>query len=82
MTKVMKASDVQNNLFKALNQVAKTHEPIVISSARHNDAVLISLEDYNAIKETIYLNSIPNLANSLIKAKDDDETYFSKSAEW
>lgn len=81
MTKIMKVSEARNNIFKLMAETSRTHNPIIISSNK-NDAVLMSLADYKAIEETLYLNSIPNLAKSLIKASKDDDSKFSSNIQW
>jgi antitoxin YefM len=56
--------EAQDNLSNLIDDVAKGHLPIAISSD-FNDAVLISKEDWDAIQETLYLNQIPNLVESI-----------------
>ena len=52
--------------------VTKARENIyqILSEAnnRGKNGVLISEEDWNAIQETLYLNSIPGMAESIIEA--------------
>ena len=50
--------EAKDNLCKLMDEVAESHKPIAIKG-EYNDAVLISREDWDAIAETIYLNSIP-----------------------
>lgn len=47
------------------------HEPIVIIGDGGKSAVLISEADWRGIQETLYLNSIPGLADSIIEAAKD-----------
>jgi antitoxin YefM len=56
--------EAQDKLSTLIDDVAQGHLPIAISSDL-NDAVLISKADWDAIQETLYLNQIPNLVNSL-----------------
>jgi len=58
------ATEVRAHLYRLLDQVAKTHEPIAITGKRHN-AVLVSEEDWRAIQETLYLLSIPGMRQSI-----------------
>jgi len=48
---------------------------------RHN-AVIISEEDWNAIEETLYLNSIPEMTASIKEAMEADDSEFSDKIEW
>ncbi|SHF51035.1 prevent-host-death family protein [Caldanaerobius fijiensis DSM 17918] len=65
--KTMPVTKVRQNIYKIIEQVRKNSEPIQITSRKGN-AVLISEEDWNAIQETLYLLSIPNLKESIIDA--------------
>lgn len=56
--------EARDNLYRLVDQVAEHHKPIVISGKR-NDAILISKEDWDAIQETLYLNSIPGMTESI-----------------
>lgn len=60
------ATQVRANLYRLLDQVAKTHEPIAITGRRHN-GVLIGEEDWRAIQETLYLLGIPGMRESIRK---------------
>jgi len=60
------ASQARTELYKLLDKVAVSHEPIQITGKRNN-AVLISEEDWSAIKETLYLLSIPKMRESIKK---------------
>ncbi|MCA9408108.1 MAG: type II toxin-antitoxin system Phd/YefM family antitoxin [Candidatus Omnitrophica bacterium] len=58
------ASQARTKLYKLLDLVASSHEPIQITGKR-NDAVLISQEDWQAIQETLHLLSIPGMRKSI-----------------
>jgi antitoxin YefM len=59
--------EARDNLYRLIDRVAETHQPITIKGKR-NDAVLLSREDWEAIAETIYLNSIPGMVESIKSA--------------
>ena len=54
------ASEARTNLYRLIDEAARSHEPIIISGKRGN-AVLISAEDWSAIQETLYLLSVPGM---------------------
>ncbi|MBN1587838.1 MAG: type II toxin-antitoxin system Phd/YefM family antitoxin [Candidatus Omnitrophica bacterium] len=60
------ASKARAKLYKLLDEVASSHEPVQISGKR-SDAVLVSAEDWRAIQETLYLVSIPGMRESIRK---------------
>lgn len=49
-----------------LHDVADSHVPVQILGRRHS-AVLLSEEDWRAIQETLYLESIPGMKDSILK---------------
>lgn len=59
-------TEARARLYKLLDEVAATHEPILITGKRAN-AVLISEEDWRAIEETMYLLNIPGMRESIIE---------------
>lgn len=58
------ASKARVRMYKLLDKAAESHEPIQITGKRHN-AILIAEEDWRAIKETLYLLSIPEMRESI-----------------
>ena len=59
------ASEARKNLFPLIEQVNDDRTPIEITS-RRGTAVLMSLDDYNALEETAYLLRSPANAARLI----------------
>ena len=57
-------SETRANLFKLVERVSQSHKPIHIHG-RHNNAVLLSEEDFNSIQETLYLMRVPGLYEDL-----------------
>lgn len=58
--KILSISEAGQKLSDLVDQVNDSHEPITISSAQSN-AVLVSEQIWNALQETLYLNSIPGV---------------------
>ena len=56
-------------LYNLVEDVNLYSEPTLIVSKKGN-AVLISESDWNAIQETIYLNSIPGIVESIKEGMD------------
>ncbi|MGI1691587.1 type II toxin-antitoxin system Phd/YefM family antitoxin [Thermoanaerobacter uzonensis] len=65
--KTMPVTKVRQNIYKIIEQIKENSEPIQITSRKGN-AILVSEEDWNAIQETLYLLSIPNLKESIMDA--------------
>ncbi len=64
--KNLTASEARANLYRLVDEVAESHEPVVISGKR-SDAVLLSADDWNAVQETLYLLSVPGLRESIVR---------------
>ena len=75
------ASQARTELDRLLDKVAVSHEPIQITGKRNN-AVLISEEDWSAIKETLYLLSIPKMRESIKKGLKTPLKECSRKVEW
>ena len=81
MTKVMTVSQARTNIYKLMDETAETHQPIMITGKRNN-VIMISEEDWNAIEETLFLNSIPGMATSIKEAMGAPNSEFSEDIEW
>ncbi len=81
MTKVMTVSQARTNIYKIMDETAQTHQPIMITGKRNN-VVMISEEDWNAIEETLYLNSVAGMADSIKEAMNAPDSEFSEEIEW
>ena len=64
------ATNFRQNIFEYLNQ-AIIHNDIINVNTKNGNAILISEEEYNGMIETLYLNSIPNMVESIISAKNE-----------
>lgn len=58
-------SEARANFYRLIDQVAESHEAILISG-RRSSAVLLSEENWRAIQETLHLPSVPGM-RELIK---------------
>ena len=81
MSKVIPVSQARANIYKLIDETAESHEPVIITGKRH-DAVMLSLEDWRAIEETLYLNAIPGLVESVLEAKKAPNDEFSEELDW
>lgn len=76
-------TNFRKNIYNLLEQTIKYNEPINIST-KNGNAVVLSEEDYNSIMETLYISSIPNLKDEIIKrANNKDEEFIDEiEANW
>lgn len=66
---VINITNARKELYNLVENVNLYNEPALIVSKKGN-AVLVSEDDWNALQETVYLNSIPGMAKSLIEGRD------------
>ena len=78
---VMKATEARKNLYKLLDEVALSHEPVHIAGKR-NSAVLVSEDDWSAVQETLYLLSIPGMRESIREGMATNAEDASDELDW
>ena len=68
----MSATALRNDIYNVIEEVNETSEPVFITNRRGSSAVLLSESDWRSIEETLYINSIPNLANTIESENNDN----------
>ncbi len=66
--RTMTYSESRAKYAETLNSVVEDREEVVITRAGHDPVVLVSLDDYESLKETAYLLRNPNNARRLLSA--------------
>ena len=77
----MNATNARKNLYRLIEELSKSHEPIHITS-RKGSAILISEEDWKSIHETLYLLSIPGMRESIKEGLNTPIDKCSQTIEW
>ncbi len=77
----LNASEARANLYRLIDEVAESHDPITISGKR-GSAVLISSEDWSAIQETLYLLSVPGMRESIKDGMAEPLAESAKELDW
>lgn len=60
------ATEARKQLYKLIDNVADSHEPVQITGKRGN-AVLVGEDDWRAVQETLHLVSIPGMRESILE---------------
>ena len=68
---VISVNEAKKNLEKVIEQVMADAEPAVLRTETGDEVVLLSLDEFNSWKETIYLLSNPANAAHLRKSIDE-----------
>lgn len=74
-------SEARKHFYQLMDDVNTTHEPVFISG-RKSEAVMIALSDWEAIQETLYLNSIPGMKASILKGMNTSPEDCLPSVDW
>ena len=75
------ATAARSNLYRLIDQVAKESRPVRITGQR-STAVLVSEEDWEAIQETLYLQAIPGMVDSIRQAREESVEAASEELDW
>jgi antitoxin YefM len=65
---VVTYTHARQNLATLMDKVEANHAPVVISRQKKGAAVLLSLEDYNGLMETLHLLRSPRNAERLLRS--------------
>lgn len=75
------ATTARANLYRLIDQVNDEAQPVTITGQRGN-AVLIGEADWQAIQETLYLESVPGFAESIRQARAEGVEAASGDLDW
>ncbi|MBT4498126.1 MAG: type II toxin-antitoxin system Phd/YefM family antitoxin [Gemmatimonadetes bacterium] len=75
------ATQARTELYKLLEQVAETREPVHITG-RRGSAVLVSEDDWRSIQETLHLLSIPGMRESIIDGMKTSVEACAEELDW
>jgi PHD/YefM family antitoxin component YafN of YafNO toxin-antitoxin module len=78
---VLHISRVKENLDTVLDDVQNSVEPVIIAG-NNSTAVLVSEDVWRSIEETLYLNSLPGMADSIIAGMQEKIKDCSKDITW
>ena len=67
--KYLTANTAQKDFLALLEDVTNYNEPVTVVSDDNKVAVILSVEEWSGIQETLYLNSIPGMTESIMKGK-------------
>ena len=68
--KTMSYTESRARYAEVLNAVINDREEVVITRAGHEPVVIVSLEDYESLRETAYLMRSPTNARRLLDAME------------
>ncbi len=75
------ATSARANLYRLIDQVNAESQPLTITGQRGN-AVLVSEADWQAIQETLFLESVPGMVESIRQARAEGVGAGSRDLDW
>lgn len=75
------ATTARANLYRLIDQVNEEAQPLTITGQRGN-AVLIGESDWQAIQETLFLQSVPGFAESIRRARAEGIEAAATELDW
>jgi len=78
------ATAARKDIYRLIDRVNDDATPISITNARGKGAVLVGQDDWDAIQETLYLMSIPGMAETLMEghAENPDDCVGEDALDW
>jgi prevent-host-death family protein len=68
--KTVPITNARQDIFNIIEQTIVNSEPIQITSKK-GDVVVVSLQDWSAIQETLYLLGIPGMRESILEGSKE-----------
>jgi prevent-host-death family protein len=75
------ATEARKSLYKLIDDVSGSHEPIQITGKR-GSAMLVSEDDWRAVQETLFLVSIPGMRESILEGMATPVTELEDKLDW
>jgi antitoxin YefM len=72
--KTVSYTKARSSLKTTMEEVCDNHTPIVITRQSERSVVIMSLEDFEALEETVYLLKSPKNAQRLKQANEEVKT--------
>ena len=79
--KHLTANAARKEFDAVLGDVARFHEPVTVVSDDNNVAVIVSMDEWNSIQETLFLHSIPGMTESIKVSAAEPLKYGTPAAE-
>ena len=78
------ATRARENIYQLISDVNANAQPITITNNKGRNAVLIGEDDWKAIEETLFLMSIPGMAESIMEGGNTplEECLSEDEVEW
>lgn len=85
MERTVNMTTARKDIYGIAKEVNEEHSLVrVFNGSTHNNIVILSEEDYNAMQETLYLHSVPGLVESILEAGSlpDSDFVDESEVEW
>lgn len=81
IVKTINATEARKNIYHLMSSIIASHQPIQITG-KTGSVIMLSESDWSAIQETLYLDAIPGMTDSIIKGMQATEKECSTELKW
>lgn len=79
--KTVNVTEARKEIYHLISSVVGSHQPVQITG-KAGSVVMLSEADWSAIQETLYLDSIPGMGDSIIKGMKATKEECSTELKW
>jgi prevent-host-death family protein len=79
--RIVQVSEARTKLTQLMDDVAAKHQPIMIAGKR-NSAVMLALDDWTAIQETLFLSTDTKMRQSIRDGMNTPVNQLDSSLDW
>ena len=78
------ATEARKDIYNLISRVNEDCKPVTITNARGKGAVLIGEDEWASIEETLYLQNIPGMVESINAARSEprEEALHLEDVDW
>lgn len=78
------ATAARKDIYNLITRVNDDCKPITITNSKGKGAVLVGEDDWAAIEETLYIMGVPDMAKTLIEARNEnlDDSVSADDLDW
>lgn len=70
--RTLNITNLRKDLYNIVENTVKYNDPVSVTT-KSGEAIILSKDDYDGLVETLYLMSVPGLAEKLIEGRDAPE---------
>ncbi len=78
---IINPTEARKDIYHLINAIIQSHRPVQIKGKK-GSVIMVSEEDWRAIQETLYLESIPGMGDSIVEGMNVSKDECSTKLNW